>query len=99
MNATDNKLCVSRRPGELPRPLKAIRSRCLDCCCGQSHEVALCTCTSCALWPWRFGTRKAALVIVAEESGLGEVEGEYWAERLPSYGTGKSPEAHERART
>jgi hypothetical protein len=34
--------------------LAAIRAKCLDCCCGQTSEVAACTVTSCALWPYRF---------------------------------------------
>ena len=34
---------------------KAIRLKCLDCCCGSAHEVKLCTCDSCPLFPYRFG--------------------------------------------
>lgn len=36
-------------------PLKAIRAKCLDCCCGQANEVKQCTVESCPLWPLRFG--------------------------------------------
>ena len=36
-------------------PIKAIRAKCLDCCCGNSNEVKLCTCTGCALYPYREG--------------------------------------------
>jgi hypothetical protein len=36
-------------------PVKAIREKCLDCCCGQANEVKLCTVERCALWPFRFG--------------------------------------------
>lgn len=36
-------------------PLKAIRLKCLDCCCGSSHEVKLCPCTKCSLYHFRFG--------------------------------------------
>ena len=36
-------------------PLKAIRAKCLDCCCWNSNEVKLCTAKSCALLPFRFG--------------------------------------------
>lgn len=35
--------------------LKAIRIKCLDCCCGSSNEVKLCTVTGCALYPFREG--------------------------------------------
>ncbi len=34
---------------------KAIRLKCLDCCCGSAQEVKLCTCDSCPLFPYRFG--------------------------------------------
>ena len=36
-------------------PLKAIREKCLDCCCGSAQEVRLCTCEKCALYRFRFG--------------------------------------------
>jgi hypothetical protein len=36
-------------------PLKAIRRKCLDCCCGSSHEVDLCPVTDCSLYPYRLG--------------------------------------------
>lgn len=36
-------------------PVKAIREKCLDCCCGQANEVKLCAIEQCALWPFRFG--------------------------------------------
>jgi hypothetical protein len=35
--------------------LKAIRQKCLDCCCYQPSEVAKCTATKCALHPFRMG--------------------------------------------
>ena len=40
-------------------PIKAIRLKCLDCCCGSSKEVELCTVPKCTLWPYRFGKRPA----------------------------------------
>ena len=36
-------------------PIKAIRAKCLDCCCGSSQEVELCPCTDCSLYAFRFG--------------------------------------------
>lgn len=36
-------------------PLRAIRLKCLDCCCQQIAEVRTCTITSCELWPFRMG--------------------------------------------
>jgi len=75
----------NRRCGELLTPLKAIRSRCLDCCGGSSKEVALCPVTSCPLWPYRFGTRKRARKIVGEERALDDAPADYWAEELDDY--------------
>ena len=36
-------------------PLKAIKLKCLDCCCDQANEVKLCSVESCPLFPFRFG--------------------------------------------
>jgi hypothetical protein len=36
-------------------PLKALRARCLDCCCGQPSEVRKCTAVNCPSWPFRMG--------------------------------------------
>lgn len=36
--------------------LKAIRAKCMDCCCGSFSEVRKCTVTGCPLWPLRMGT-------------------------------------------
>ena len=38
-------------------PMRAIRAKCLDCCCGSSKEVRLCPCPDCPLYPYRFGHR------------------------------------------
>lgn len=38
-------------------PMKAIRLKCLDCMCGSAHEVRLCPCLNCPLYPYRFGKR------------------------------------------
>lgn len=40
---------------EITNPVKAIRAKCLDCCCGNSNEVKLCPAEECALHPFRFG--------------------------------------------
>ena len=40
-------------------PLKAIRAKCLDCCCGQVNEVKYCVCEDCPLWPYRHGHNPA----------------------------------------
>ena len=36
-------------------PLKAIRQKCLDCCCDQWYEVKTCTIDWCPLYEYRFG--------------------------------------------
>ena len=35
--------------------MKAIRKKCLDCCCNQRNEVDLCPAYTCPLWPYRTG--------------------------------------------
>ena len=34
---------------------KAIRLKCLDCCCGSPGEVRNCTAVNCPLFPYRMG--------------------------------------------
>lgn len=36
-------------------PLKAIRSKCLDCMCGQAREVQMCPSEDCSLYVFRYG--------------------------------------------
>jgi hypothetical protein len=38
-------------------PIKSIRLKCLDCCCGSPKEVELCPVTGCPLFLYRFGKR------------------------------------------
>lgn len=40
-------------------PIKAIRAKCLDCCCGDRREVRECTIEKCSLYPYRMGKRPA----------------------------------------
>jgi len=51
-------------------PLKAIRAKCLDCCCGQANEVRLCPSSDCTLWPYRLGHNPA-------RKGLGNKNGSF----------------------
>lgn len=48
-------------------PVRAIRAKCVDCCCGQLAEVRNCQITDCSLHPYRMGRRPK------EESELIEV--------------------------
>lgn len=43
-------------------PLKAIRAKCLDCCCGQIVEVRYCTALKCPLNPYRMGHKPKATI-------------------------------------
>lgn len=38
-------------------PIKAIRAKCKDCCCGDNREIRECTITDCPLHPYRMGHR------------------------------------------
>ncbi len=54
-------------------PMKAIRKKCLDCCCFSFTEVKLCTAEDCTLWPYRFGKRPSTVsrkAKIAEKSAL-----------------------------
>lgn len=42
---------------EIKTPIKAIRAKCLECCCGQYAEVKACAITDCSLHPYRMGHR------------------------------------------
>lgn len=44
-------------------PIKAIRAKCLDCCCGSNDEVRLCPITDCPLQIYRMGTRDANVTL------------------------------------
>jgi hypothetical protein len=41
-------------------PIRSIRKKCLECCCGSSKEVRLCPVTGCAIYPYRMGCRPSA---------------------------------------
>ena len=58
---------IGKHPSDMPseilslkfraqNPLKAIREKCLDCCCGNAAEVRKCVADDCALWPYRMQT-------------------------------------------
>src|SRR6476469_10033616 len=58
---------IGKHPNEVPsqflslkfraqNPLKAIRERCFDCCCGNAAEVRKCVAIDCPSWPFRMGT-------------------------------------------
>jgi hypothetical protein len=58
---------IGKHPNEVPsqtlclkfraqNPLKAIREKCLDCCCGNAAEVRKCVAVDCPMWPFRMDT-------------------------------------------
>lgn len=72
-------------------PVRAIRAKCLDCCCGSSNEVELCPCDGehsdlCPLWKYRLGHNP-------NRTGrtLSEEERKAAAERLGNYRKNRSP--------
>ncbi len=38
-------------------PIKSIRAKCIDCCCGDLREVRECPIKDCPIWPYRMGKR------------------------------------------
>ena len=64
--ASDGGNSIGRDPRDVPlaelrqlahpeSAIKAIRAKCVDCCCGNIAEVRKCTAVNCALWPMRMG--------------------------------------------
>jgi hypothetical protein len=58
---------------EVQRPLKAIRSKCLDCSGWQPKEVRLCQIVACSLWPYRMGKRPVANPSGGHELSISEL--------------------------
>ena len=55
--------------------LRAVRAKCVDCCCHQSSEVKLCTAKGCELWPYRLGmdpnpSRRSAVKNLSPAGGV-----------------------------
>ena len=46
---------------------KAIRAKCLDCCCGQAVEVRRCTIKKCPLFPYRMGKEDKDIYLPSED--------------------------------
>ena len=75
---SDGGELIGKDPREVPlgilalyhnenNPLKAIRARCLDCCCGVSSEVRKCTAVVCPSWPFRLGKNPFRKPMSAEQ--------------------------------
>tara|TARA_Y100001980_G_C14546228_1_gene326191 strand:+ start:1836 stop:2033 length:198 start_codon:yes stop_codon:yes gene_type:complete len=53
-------------------PIKAIRKKCVDCCCGSKKDVRLCPVINCPLYPYRFGKRPTQTIIDTINKFYGE---------------------------
>ena len=74
-------------------PIKAIRAKCLDCCCGSSMEVKSCTKGPqakhpCSLFPYRLGTDPKRKRAYTPEQRARMAE----SMKMGRRGTGKIPE-------
>ena len=49
------QVCPSCENIKITNPVKAIRAKCIDCCCGSTAEVKECQATKCPLYPFRLG--------------------------------------------
>lgn len=64
---------------------KAIRAKCLDCCCYQVNEVKLCPCKDCPLWCYRLGYEVDENGEKVKSRSLTEEQKEVAVERLKKY--------------
>jgi hypothetical protein len=66
LHEADGGFLIGKHPKDVPseilagyypvqNPLKALRARCLDCCCGIATEVRKCVSVDCPSWPFRMG--------------------------------------------
>lgn len=63
----------------IPRPIKAIRKKCLECASGSTAEIQRCHLEECSLWPFRFGHNPDEDdLIVPEYDQNGEKTGEHF---------------------
>lgn len=66
--------------------VKAIREKCLDCCCGSANEVKLCGIEKCPLYPFRFGKNP-----YRKKRELTEEQRQALIERMAKTDEGKTP--------
>ena len=63
-------------------PTKAIREKCIDCCCGSMYEVEKCTAVNCPLHPWRMGKNPYRKPPTEAQIEAGRKAGQRAAERM-----------------
>ena len=44
-------------------PIRAMRKKCLDCCCGSRKEIRECRIIECPIYPYRFGRRPTQAIV------------------------------------
>ena len=54
-------MAMSQSDKKYLSPLKAIRQKCLDCCCWSPYEVAQCTAVKCPLHVYRSGKKPESM--------------------------------------
>lgn len=50
---SSQRLYLEVHLAERPQPAKAVKLKCLDCCCWQKTEITHCTVRQCGLWKLR----------------------------------------------
>ena len=55
-------------------PMRSIRAKCLDCCCGSPMEVRLCPAADCPLYPYRMGHRPKQYQDITKEANEEKTE-------------------------
>ncbi len=73
-----------RKKFNIPKPIKAIRKKCLECASGSTAEIQRCHIEECSLWPYRFGHNPAENdLMVPEYDQSGEKTGEHLYRDFP----------------
>ncbi len=74
-------------------PVKAIRARCIDCCCGDASEVRKCVAVDCPSWPFRMGSnpfrKKLALTDAERRQRIANLRGARKAGSVPASAEGE----------
>lgn len=65
--------------GNLSRT-KAVRAKCLDCCCGSAPEVKRCPVKTCPLWVFRMGSPSRCGITLGEAENLFTIASGYSTE-------------------
>lgn len=93
-NPKDMSPEILREKFSAQNPLKALRARCLDCCCGDASEVRKCAASGCPSWPFRMGKNP-----FRKSMKLSQEERERRAARLHNKGCAAPPIEKPRSRS